>query len=254
MNSLSFTYRNKPKQYRAPANWNELNPVQLIRWAAVAFGDFDNDDKLRLAVYIMYNIEYRIYLHLQDHFKVQLFPKIEFLFKQCQVNKWLIKRLRMGFRYYYGPADKLTNLTANEFFNYTEVLYQAWTKTKADKHLNALCGILYRQKRESEVFDDIRAPLTDAGIGKRAKRFEKVHPNIKHAILLNYEGCRHYIITNNPDIFNSKGKIKRNKTPQDLVLSLSDGPFGNYEATKNANLFKFLMHINRVIDEREPAK
>lgn len=252
MHTLSFNYRNKPKTYRAPSNWNGLTPLQLIRWAAVVFGKASEGDKLRLAVAIMYGIEWKVYKNLADHYKAQLFPTVKFVFTQCECDKWLIRKIRIGFRRYHGPADKLSNLTANEFFNFTEVLYSRWQKTKSDAYLNALCAVLYRPKRKAEVFDDIRCILTDAGVALRAKKFKRVNLASKQAILLNYEGCRMFIIKSNPDIFKANGHIQRNQTPRDLVLALSDGPFGNYKATQEANLYKFLQHVNQVIEENKP--
>lgn len=254
MSTLSFDYKHKPKQYRAPKNWNELTAIQLIRWAAVAFGDSTEGDKVRAAVCIMYNIEWKIFKKLPDHYIVQAFPNLEYLFKQCQVNKWLLKSFRLGYRRYFGPADKLTNLSAHEFFNYTEVLYQKWQGSRSEQHLNQLCAILYRQKRKTEVFDDIRVPLTDAGVALRSRRFEKVNISLKRAILLNYEGCRYFIIKNHPDIFKPGGNLQRNRTPKDLVLALSNGPFGDYTTTQNANLYKFLEHVSESLAKGGPAK
>lgn len=253
MNTLSFNYLNKPKTYRAPLNWNGLTPLQLIRWAAVVFGKASEGDKLRLAVAIMYGIEWKVYKNLADHYKAQLFPTVKFAFSQCELNNWLIKKLRIRYRQYYGPADKLSNLTANEFFNFTEVLYSSWQKTKAEGYLNALCAVLYRPKRKTEVFDDVRCILTDAGVALRAKKFKQIDLSVKQAILLNYEGCRMFIIKNNPDIFKSNGRIHHNQTARDLVLALSDGPFGNYTATQEANLYKFLQHVNQVIEQNKPT-
>ncbi|MDB4919848.1 hypothetical protein [Mucilaginibacter sp.] len=254
MHTLTFTYKNTPMLYRGARNWNQLTAVQLLRWSAVAFGQFTDGERVRLALIIIYGIPAKIYGKIPDHILTQVAPTIAYLFEGNELTRWLIKKVKIGFRSYHGPADILSNLSANEFFNYTEVVYQQCIKASNSTAINVLCAILYRQKRKTEVEDDLRCKLTDAGIALRARKMEALHPHVKTAILLNYEGCRAFIIKHHPDIF-IKGKNGQ-QTPKaaDLVLSLSDGPFGNYNQTQGANLYKFLEHMQRVIKQAEEAK
>jgi hypothetical protein len=256
MHTVSFDYKGKPRTYRAPRNWNQLTAVQLIRWAAVAFGSFNQADQLRLALLIGYGFEPKVFAHLKDHYKAQLSHTVRFLFTDNKLTRWLLPSFRIGLYRYYGPADHLSNLSCHEFFNYTEQLYQQWLKKPQESALNVLCAVLYRQKCKGEVNDDIRQPLTDAGVSLRAKRFESLNLSVKQAILLNYEGCRRSLIDRFPEVFQeSNGKALRLR-PQaaDLVLALAGPQLGTYKEAKETNLYKFLEHASNMIRQAEEAK
>jgi hypothetical protein len=254
MNAIAFTLKGKPYKFHAPQIWNQVTGIQLIRWAAVAFNNFSEGDQGRYALMIMYDIPAKVFNQVPERFAVQFVPTISFLFLQNKLTRWLMPQFKIGRRRYYGPADALSNISAHEFFNYTEVLYQQWRSNQDPRTLNAFCAVLYRKRRKDEVLDDVRVPLTDAGVSLRAKRFESLHTAQKHAILLNYEGCRAFIIEKYPTIFKKGGNLQHNKTPKDLVLTLSDGPFGNYNDTQHANIYKFLQHAESIIEQAEANK
>ncbi len=252
MHHLSFTYKNKPYSFTAPETWNEVSERQLLLWLSVLYGRAEEEGKLALSVPIFYGLSTKHYKALAPHQRLQIAPTLRKLFKENTLNVWLIRSFRLHFRKYYGPADKLSNLTAHEFFNICEPLYWQYKKKGDDSTLNALCAVLYRRKRSGIVDNDIREDITDAGIALRAKRFKGLAKLYKLAILFNYEGCRNFITAKFPEAFEGKGgQTKRRK---DVTLALAGGPLGDHGATKKSNLYTFLEQLVNLIEQEEELK
>jgi hypothetical protein len=252
MHHISFIHKNKPMSFTAPATWNEVSLQQLLQWLIVLYGKAENETKLALSVPIFYGLPTKIYKALRPHERLQIAPTLRALFNKNTLNVWLIKSFRLHFRKYYGPADKLSNLTAHEFFNICEPLYWQYKKSGDIAKLNALCAVLYRRKRAGIIDDDIREDITDAGIGLRAKRFKSLSLNYKLAIVFNYEGCRSFITSVYPQAFEGKGG--KSKRQNDVTLALAGGPLGDHPTTKKTNLYTFLKHLVNLIEQEEELK
>lgn len=252
MHRISFTHKNKDYTFTGPENWNQVTAKQLLQWIIVLYGKAEEESKLELSVPIFYGLTTKTYKALAKFQRLQIAPTLRGLFKANTLNVWLIKSFRLYLRKYYGPADKLANLTAHEFFNICEPLYWQYKKTNDERHLNALCAVLYRRKRTGIIDDDIREPITDAGIGLRAKRFKQLALGFKLAILFNYEGCRNFITGKYPEAF--EGKKGKSKRPGDVTLALAGGPLGDHPATKITNLYTFLRHLVNLIEQEEELK
>ena len=238
--------------FMAPSVWNEVSPRQLLLWISVLYGKNEEETKLALSVPIFYGLPVRVYKALKPSYRLQIAPSLRKLFNENQLNVWVFKSFRLFFKKYYGPADKLSNLTAYEFFNICEPLYWEFKKTGDVRHLNALCAVLYRRKRKGLVNDDIREDITDAGIARRAERFSKLNLNYKLAICFNYEGCRNFVTTVFAKAFEGKGgKTNRRK---DITLALSGGALGDHPTTKKTNLYTFLEHLVNLIEQEEELK
>jgi len=253
MNTVTLTFHGKPQVLSAPSSWNEITPFQLRAWILVLYTDLPESEKLELTVPIFYNIKPKLFKAIAEHYRVQMAPGLRFLFKEDNLlNKWLIKTVKLRFKTFYGPADKLSNLTAFEFFNYCEAQYWKYKADKQESNLNALVGILYREKREGIINNDIRCDLTDAGVAKRAKLARSLPSHIKHAIFFNYEGCRNTIAKLHKKSFSTKGgKLKKRS---DVTIALAGGPLGDLNNTRQANLYDFLLHLEDLIDREEKLK
>ena len=252
MNTVSYTFLGKAITRRAPTVWNEVGKGQLLRWIAVLYAAADEEVKLAAAVPIFYGIKAAEWKAIALHQRMQIAPSLRNLFKENKLNRWLIPSFWLWFTKYYGPADKLSNLTAHEFFNICEPLYWQFKKNEDVDALNALCAVLYRPKRKGTIDDDIRAAVTDAGIGRRAKKFALLGINLKLAIAFNYEGCRNYIAATHAKAFEgSQGKSKKRG---DVTLALAGGPLGTHPETKRSNLYTFLLHLVNLIEQEEELK
>lgn len=253
MNLVSLKFRGKLIQLAAPSGWNGITPAQFLTWIITLQADLTEEEKLRRAVPIFYSTKRRLYRHIPEHYLIQFAPTLRFLFEQNKLNKWLIQSFRHRFRRYYGPADKLSNLTAYEFFIVCEPLYWKYKATGSISTLNALVATLYRPKRNDIVQNDLREPLTDAGIAARAKRFASLPVPLQLAIVFNYEGCRNYIAHTHQKAFSNNGGGKSNKRG-DITLTLSGDKLGDLEKTRNTNLYTFLLHLENLIEQEEKLK
>jgi hypothetical protein len=250
MNTVSFDYHGKTHTLSAPSSWDEVTPFQLKAWILAIHADLPESDKLRLAVPIFYSISKKLYNILPEHYRIQFAPAIRFVFEANELSNWLIKNVRpVVLKEFYGPADKLTNITAYEFFAYCEKLYWQYKAKPDPETLNALVAVLYREKRKSEVNDDVRCPLTDSGVAKRAKVMAKLPLHVRLAILFNYEGCRNFITTLHSKAFSGKGGQAKKRV--DVTLTLAGGKLGDLKETRQTNLYDFLLNLEELIEQEE---
>ncbi|WP_342645000.1 hypothetical protein [Mucilaginibacter sp. CSA2-8R] len=253
MNKASFELRGKTHHLQAPASWNEVSFAQLQAWLVVLQSAMPDSDKLKLAVPVFYEMKPALLARFPESLRVQLAAALRFLSEKNQLDRWLAPKLKLNWlTTLYGPADKLSNLTAHEFFNYTELLYWQYKTTLDVGALDALIAVLYREKRVAGVNNDIRVPLTDAGVAKRAKMVAKLPLIVKISVLFNYEGCRNFITAAHKKAFSSKGKPSKKRF--DITLSLSGGPLGDLRYTRAVNIYDFLAHLENLIEREENLK
>jgi hypothetical protein len=252
MNSLTFPYKGIHRTYHSPSIWNEVTAKQLLLWTAVLVSSFPEEKKLSYAVPIFYGIPENMYGDIKESSRLQIAPSLKGLFTENKLNKWLIPRIAILTRRFYGPADKLSNLTAYEFFCACEPLYWKYKLQGDDRALTALCAILYRPRRKDKVNNDLREEFTDSGMAKRAKLFRFLSGNTKRAIAFNYEGCRNFIVQMHPKAF--KSSHQQSTKRGDVTLSLAGGPLGDLIATRNTNIYDFLLHLVRLIEQEEELK
>lgn len=243
------------KVYSGPSKWEDINRYHLISWASTMC----SDAKVLVAKKVLAARLYKISRHTlskvlskKDQYRLSL--SIGFLFGINQLHHWVIPFFYFRFRKYYGPKNKLSNLTAEEF-TLCEFCYEQFDLTKDVKYLNHLTAILYRSRRWFNIDNDLRAGLKTLSFEKRALRFAKLPDRLRYAIYLNYEGCRNFIIKNNPEIFKKgKGAGKGPKiTPWSrIVQSGAGGIFGTLQETEKSNIHKFLSELNaRLKENRE---
>ncbi|GAA4327407.1 hypothetical protein GCM10023149_30760 [Mucilaginibacter gynuensis] len=252
MNHISFTHQGKFHAFAGPSKWNEVTAGQLLAWLNVLYANDDEEAKLAKAVPVFYGIGSKLYKAIRPYQRLQIAPTLRGLFSENKLDVWLMPSFRLRFKKYYGPADKLSNLTADEFFNYCEPLYWQYKATNDEAKLNALCAVLYRPKRKGAVNDDIREPITEAGIAKRARLFKKLPLGYKLAIYFNYTGCRNFVTGMHAKAFD-KGSGESKKRG-DVTLSVAGGPLGNHTETKKTNLYTFLLHLVNLIEQEDELK
>jgi hypothetical protein len=250
MNTVSFDLQGKSLTFKAPSSWAEVTPAQLSAWILTMQSDLPDKDKLRLAVPIFFNIKATVYGQLPEHYCIQLAPKLRFLFEENRLDTWLIPTVQLRwFKKYHGPADKLTNITAYEFFAYCEMLYWQYKTRPNEETLNALIAVLYREKRSTIISNDVRVPLTDHGVASRAGTMAKLPLIVKQIIFFNYEGCRNFITATHPKAFSGKGG--QSKKRGDVTRAEAGGPLGDLTETRNANIYDFLGHLEDLIEREE---
>jgi hypothetical protein len=248
--------------YTGPSVWNELNPDQLKSYAKLLLRKESQKDIVKLLLCIVFRIPFNQFLKLKEFQITQLSPLVEFLQNgQNHLDKWIIPTLEIKHKNLFGPVNKLANITIREF-RYLELYYNAWKNSKDDKYINQLISCMYRPASTAVVDIDIRLPLSEIELNKRAVFIDKELPqHTKHAILLNYEGCRNFIfnkysqwVFKKTDIESNQPASKKLYDYDEMIQAVAGSKFGNYKETSDSLIFPFFDHLSNQIEHLEKSK
>lgn len=250
--------------YQGPSGWNELTRDQLLFWCGVIRQELTLDEALLMACVNFYKIPRKVYLPLPEVVDLNLAWRMEWLTDNKLTNN-VIGKFSIFFRSYYGPANRLANLTIGEYRR-TELFYDLYLRTGLKKYLHLLCAVLFRPKGKGAV-DDVRCELIESEVMKRAEWFRRyLHPNYIKAIQIQYEGCRNYIRASFPLVYPPPPEQdeapnpfapKQNTGIQDLedhILAFSGDKLGNYALTEKTNLYLFMKYMSQRIEEYNSKK
>jgi len=169
----------------------------------------------------------------------------------------LIPYFKVSGTCYYGPADKLFNVTLSEFIH-AETNLSRYNRTRDIKHLDTLIAILYRPQknplqRSSNNYDgDRRVTFNDHKFDKRAIKFRKLRHNIKIGIFLFYQGCQWWYQQKFPHVFNQKSKKAGNDLGfLNLVDALTAGDVTKTKAVYSTSLMEVMVHLERAAIDYE---
>lgn len=263
--TIEFHTTAKVESYRGPQSWNDLTREQLLLWCGILGQELTKDEALFLACVKFYNLPKERYLNIPQVYDLHLCWKMEWLLLN-KLTTNVIGEFNIFFRSYYGPANRLTNLTIGEYRK-TELFYDMYLRTGLTRYLHLLCAVLFRPKGKGSS-DDVRCSLQEADVMKRAKLFKRfLHPNYIKAIQLQYEGCRQYIRESFPLIYpkpSSSDEIELDpfaqhkpnalQDLQDHILAFSGDKLGTYTDTEGTNLYLFMKHMSLKIEEYNERK
>lgn len=183
----------------------------------------------------------------------------QWVFEEMGLSKWLFKFIELDKVVYYGPEDRLKNITISEFA-IADMSFISYQINNDKKSLFDLVATLMRPKKKlldplSPDFDgDIREPFNKFAVDHRAILMSSLSLDTAEAIALNYRGCRNYIIDSFPDIFPKDkpgnkiapiGPVKPSVPDWGAVIqSMSGGIFGDFEKTEKAKLWTFLKELS----------
>lgn len=184
---------------------------------------------------------------------INLLYLTDFVFKKNDGYYNRFQKIRISwFKYLYGPGDRLSNISINEF-SFALKQFNAFNTTKDEKHLDSLIACLYRPKQKNwEQFGDIRTPFIPFTAEKYNKEISKIDYELKMAIYLFFSACMELINKLYPAVFN-KVELEEKKAaaaPQtftDTILKLSGGKFGSFNETKDQNAHLVLKELNQII-------
>lgn len=241
-----------------PTSWNALNDWQLIKIASALYSGKSKT-----------TIDYKVFFALLDVRFWQLLKRRKALkvirdisFSELKNHyQWLynslgltsfVNSIKIKSKRFYGPADRISNLTINEF-SHADDLYLGWCNTKDVEYLQYLAAVLYRQLNDNGK----RAPFDKTELENNAKQFSKIDHRILVAVLLSYQGSRKYLISQFPLVF-PLAKKTNNETPKSsgfgkITLHLSGGKFGNYNETSNTNVYTFLSDFSEQLKTKPYA-
>lgn len=168
----------------------------------------------------------------------------------------LIPKFKVSGTLYYGPANKLFNVTLSEFIH-AETNLGRYEKTKETEHLDRVIAILYRpqdNKYDPDSPDykgDRRTPFNDHRFEERAGKIRRLNHNLKLCIYLFYQGCQWWYRQQFPHVFGRTAKTDNNLGFLNLVDALTGG-----DVTKTAEIHKTLLtdvmvHLERAAIENE---
>lgn len=170
----------------------------------------------------------------------------------------LVPAFKHGWHTYYGPSDKLFNISFVEYIT-AEGFFNAYIKTMDPLQLDKLVATLYRKrswkvrKQSINYRGDTRQRFNDHLIDGRAKRLKNINPEIKTAIALYYEGCRAFLQTQFPGVFKTAGPGRSSGVPAmlSLVDALTAGDVTKTEQVRSSYLYDVMVHLQKAVEHQE---
>ncbi|MBE7178180.1 MAG: hypothetical protein INR69_17390 [Mucilaginibacter polytrichastri] len=228
------------KTYTGPSAWKELNQISLRQ---VAAGTLLSAEAGRLyLISALYGIPRKELDKLLRSQLEQLYPLLDFLSESNSIGSWMINRVGKLF----GPSGCLSDLTAEEWM-YTEYNYEQWLHGQDERYETGLAAVLMREKTGDKraAFDAGQLTANETILTKESRVF-------RHAILINYAGCRNKIISLHRNVWKPpvEGETAEQDTAKytnwrELCLSIAPGPFGTFEQVLKAPLWDVLKHMDR---------
>lgn len=238
------------RKFSGPANWDELDARGLINVVNFTNPGRHAANAPYYLVMVLFNIPMDLFIKLLEVQKVQLLPLVEWAYGSSKLTKWLIPKISAKTFTWYGPKNKLANLTGEEFI-YTESVYQRYLSTRDRKYLVSLLVILYRPKR----WFGSRFAFNPNKLAAAEKTAGKLPAYLLNAVALNYAGCRNLIIEKHPDIWKRyradehpdhppQKDAAKNTDWSGIILDLSGDKFGTWQQTVKTEIWILLKDMN----------
>lgn len=255
-----------------PENWNELNKKQILyigllwqSWQLMLQNGADMQvAKAKLFTALVSDKTPKELKKIIDLFTLTDFESIDFnplelvnfVFENNNLTSNRFKEIRCSaFSKLYGPDDKLSNVTINEF-SFAINYYNRYNSTGNISDLNLFVACLYRPKNKNwKETGDIRKPFIIGTVGVHLKTVEKMPFEYKQAIYLFFTGCMDFLAKSFPMVFQrSEDAGKSNQTFLDVILSMAGGKFGNFDQTKDQNAFLIFKDLNNLLLDQAKNK
>ena len=207
----------KGRRWPVAGQWNELTPRQLLRVVHVLFRPLGQADlETRLVAILMQT--YRLsrprlawqLIRMPLTELIECRPLVHFLLEQkAQLTRQLLPRVRARWwlRPWYGPGDYLQGLTFSEWIDAEAAVFR-FRQTQRPEHLNQLVAVLYRPgRRQPDASTGDRRPVyAQHEVATRAQLAGQLPLDVRRAILLYYDSCRHFYIEQFPEVFSGGGE------------------------------------------------
>lgn len=167
--------------------------------------------------------------------------QFSWVYKENKLHQSRFPSIRFWFWEFYGPTDKLYDVTVNEFF-YADRFYLAYMKDQEDKMLNLLVAALWRPADGSGK----RRAFDENEFDSHLPIIRRMPRHLKHALLINYIGMRDAVVTSKPGrrVFTSSEKTTARKEGWGhVILRLSGNKFGDHDKTKTALFWDVLREL-----------
>lgn len=254
-----FRKKDKTYHFTIPQTWNELNAWQRTRIAGIIYNSKNGDNGVYFAViyYLFVSAPWYKLRGLKEVFRFYFLIRqvpiseyivyCEFVFKGLDLTKFP-KYITLNSKKYYGPADRLANLSMAELaLSYK--FYFSWMVQKSEVDLDRLITVLYRPEAPTHLkkLGDIREPFSEHTLRERSGILPNAKPDLKIAIGFAYKASTELIFSRYPELFPKPKISKKDKPPKfqsfvPMMRMMAMGenqPLGDYEKVQqtNANMF-----------------
>jgi hypothetical protein len=288
------------EKFNLPGSWNELTPDQLLRVAELSGQQRSEADfkmKLLLQVTGLRMVERDpVLLDGEEHFYLrtpgrnvylmsvaqlnEVIEYLSFLFQydeievkgskekktECVLSSRLTRNLigtvKVGKKFWHGPADGLSNLKTGEFIR-AEMCLHRYFETQKVEYLHMLFCTLWRPRPLFHLVvagavehnsTDIRAAFDDGLVEKRALEVKGVSANVLAAVLLYYTGSRKMMGLKFKYASDSKGDTPDKDIFMNfmrLVNALANSDVTKHEAVRQAYLMETMITMDEMARQRE---
>lgn len=262
---------NKKKVIAMPTAWSELTTEQYIGICKIlCMAISEEEARLRILKLLMGLSDYeflrpsrrqRTNDRLMLQYYEKLFPEIDFVFDDNQLfSNNFIPNFSHGGITYYGPKDKLLDLTGDELEK-TDFFYTAWNTSKKQELLLGIVATIYREKAPSQspfegrrAMKDKRIAFDDADIEPRMKALEGLPEYIVLGIRMFYERSLMLWQQQYKAVFESGSK--KNKAPdlqawRKLNRAMAGPKRGTVSEVKKLTIGELMFELSELEKERQ---
>lgn len=200
---LPFT---KKVDSNVPQNWGDVTQKQLIAIACLYKSTISDIAFLQS----MSGLKKRIFNKLSDFERYKLMEIFEFVGDQKPYPEFIIKRLPSTIL--NSPQPKLKGVTFGQFI-FADTYFANYQQSNDETDLNKFIASLYLGKNEK---------FEERLIQERFKSIGKLKPNIRQAIVLNYQLIHEWLALAYPLIFQKREEMI-NDDRTDRARPVSDG-------------------------------
>lgn len=239
-------------------SWNELNERQRTKISELVYSAKEGETGVYFAViYHLFvslpwwkwrgfkSIVKFIYFTTQVPFS-EYVHHADFIFKDLKLTKFP-RTLTIDGRVFYGPADRLANLSIAELaFSYQ--FYFSWMVDRSDVDLDRLIVCLYRPYSQ-KIIGDVREEFSEHTLTERSRILPKIPLSQKIAIGFAYKSSTELIFSRYPELFPKpkSSKAKKDAKPKfnsfvpmiRMMAMGEDKPLGDYEKVCKTNVNMF---------------
>ncbi|AWW32447.1 hypothetical protein DN752_21130 [Echinicola strongylocentroti] len=252
-----FTWTHRVK---LPGSWNELSRKQLITVAGLLHDDHNSIHHFRVKVLkALLKLSHLQVMMIGAAYFVELWKYIPFLEEGNELTDNKVLTIKTPAGKLYGPVGNFETLTAKEWTEADEAFLD-FHQTKQMADLDRLVAILYRPKKKGlkpdspDFENDYRIPFNEFQVPKRSFALKTIHPDIKLAVLVWYQGCRMEWEAVFERVFKGAQSERENFGWQETIQKLSGEAFGDHKETENTSMYKLMLNMEITLKDEEHRK
>jgi len=276
-----------------PTKWNELTPGQFRHIAMLSLQQLTPTEfKLKAALLLLgitvepvpennlkgescYYVRHEKNTYLLSTYQLMAIAEpMKFLFDivetaeghnyqlHCKLFRQLIPEIEVAGHTFYGPDDALTNILFKEYVR-AETYFAEFLSKKDKASADRLIATMYRPQAkyynpaDVNFSGDRREPINDFLIENRAKVISKLDDVTRQAILMWYEGCKHFLSTKYARVFDGGDEPKGSGKQTDifenymrLLATLSNNDATRTDDWLNTNLHMVMLTMDNMREQQ----